>query len=144
MAKFRLAGLLRLRELKEDTAAAELAKRVNERSKMEHREAEVRGRLGEHQMEAYGSRENWVASVVARSAMMANLEAARAAVAQAAEAEAEAQEEYQKAKQETIPIEKLEEKHRQAEISEQMRKEQNELDELASQRAARDAVKGLL
>lgn len=143
MAKFRLAGLLKLRKLKEETASAELAKRTGARRQMEQREAEVRSRLGSQEIDAHGSRENWVASVVARGAMMANLEAARAAVAQAAEEEAVAQREYQRAKQEAVPLEKLEEKHRQAEFFEEMRKEQNILDELASQRAARDAAKAV-
>ena len=79
MSRFRLAGLLRLRKMQEDTAAAELARRSMHRRESERLESKALAAIGEHRLEASGNAESWIASVAARSAYSASVDMARAA-----------------------------------------------------------------
>ncbi len=137
MSRFRLAGLLRLRKMQEDTAAAELARRSMHRRESERLESKALAAIGEHRLEASGSAESWIASVAARSAYSASVDMARAAVGEAIEAETAAQLVYRAAKQKATTLDKLESRHIEAERAEEERVEQQVLDELATQRAFR-------
>lgn len=136
MSRFRLAGLLRLRKMQEDTAAAELARTSVRRREAERLEARARAVIGGHEMGSGGG-QMWVASVAARSAYSASVDMARAAVGEAMDAEAAAQLVYRAAKQKATTLDKLESRHIEAERAEEERVEQQVLDELATQRAFR-------
>lgn len=137
MSRFRLAGLLRLRKLTEDSAAAQLAQRSSARRTADRRVEQAERRLGAHTLEAAGGPQVWRASIAARSAFAASADAARIAREQTLAEEEAAQKAYGEAKKNARSLEKLEAKHVEKEKAEDERAEQVVLDELATQRAFR-------
>jgi hypothetical protein len=136
MSAFRLAGLLRLRQLQEENVRAELARtRAQElqRRRAEHR---VRAALGETAVDVTSAEtvQSIAAARASTSSMLGELDALLAGdVAAVAEAEAA----HAAARAATIQIEKLEERHAARTRAEGLRAEQLGLDEHAA-RVARD------
>ena len=128
---FRLAGLLRLRQVQQDQAASDLAaanERVRESSARQNR---VRVALGGVGVEATSSNVLYAIAAARSSSrsMLAELSAVesvdRAAVADAAEA-------YAKARARSLGLEKLEERHTETQNSEDLAAQQAAIDEIAS------------
>lgn len=127
---FSLAGLLRVRQLAERRAAGELAAanaavRGNRRQR-EQALAQLHG-TGEDPVDS-GSLLAIAAARSAGRAALADLQALDARLVQEAERAAER---YQVARSELKAVEKLEEQHQQQERTEQLRTEQQLLDEMA-------------
>jgi flagellar protein FliJ len=140
MSTFPLAGLLRLRRLKEDLAAAEVGDARSRASRLAAQRHQLIGALSDHDT---GTRDvSAVAALAAaRSAaavMLADLDALRAAQDRAV---ALAEGEHRRALQDTAAVEKLEERHGQRQRVLDLRAEQGVLDELAG-RARREGEQG--
>ncbi|TRW45626.1 flagellar export protein FliJ [Georgenia yuyongxinii] len=137
MSTFRLAGLGRLRRLQEDHAAAELARRATDRRGADRRTSDARDRLAGTVLSGTSDPQSWRAAVAARAAMSATVIAAQAAAEVAAEHETLAQSQWVAARKRSKTVEKLAERHRDEEQVAELRAEQQVLDEMATQRAAR-------
>ncbi|MET0302812.1 MAG: hypothetical protein ABW040_02070 [Microbacteriaceae bacterium] len=139
---FRLSTLLRLRRLGEDSARAELARARAAETAERRRLRGVREVLGEDTAEPTGP--GTISAIAAARAAGANLlaeldvvvgeRAADAARAEAALADAALQ---------TRRLEKLEQRHRDAVIAEELAAEQIALDEIGGRRPASAASTGI-
>lgn len=140
MNLFRLAGLQRLRKVQEDEAAATLA-----RSAVAHRREQERARRALDGLAGSELADEtvlaWRASVASRAAHSAALVAAEAGVRRAADDERAATAAWSAARQRSKTLEKLADKHAEAEALDDARTEQRVLDELAGRRppATQDA-----
>lgn len=136
MAVFSLAGLLRLRRLREDQAAAEVGRARSRASEIAAQRHQLIDNLSDHGHEARDVR--GIAAISAArastSTMLADLEALHVAQADVV-AEAEAR--HRAARRDTLTVEKLEERHDAAARAEELRTEQAALDELAGRARAR-------
>jgi flagellar FliJ protein len=136
MAVFSLAGLLRLRRLKEDQAAAEVGRARSRASEIAADRHQLIGTLSDHGHEARDVR--GIAAISAArastSTMLADLEGLRRTQE---EIVARAEAEHRAARRATLSVEKLEERHDVATRAEELRAEQAVLDELAGQARAR-------
>lgn len=135
MPPFRLANLFRVRRIQEERAAAELAVAANERMQAEGTTEWARRRLDESSLPQSADILRWQAAVAARTAASASVREATAAREVALHQEAAAQAAWTAARTRTTMIEKLADRHDQAERAESVRQEQHVLDEMASQRS---------
>ncbi len=130
MAAFGLASLLRLRRLKEDQAAVEVGAARSRASELAAERHQLISTLSDHGHDARDVR--GIAAISAArastSTMLADLEALRVHQERVV---AEAEEAHRAARRATLSIEKLEERHGAAARAEELRAEQNVLDELA-------------
>lgn len=135
MSKFPLAGLLRLRGIELDTAQGRLAG-ANQRAGV-NRERRVRAMSDLMGGERTPSDSvSLMAVAAARAAASSQLTELDALIA-AGEAEIEAaQTGYREAKMRTVPLEKMAERHRQAQTATELKAEQSALDEVATRRTA--------
>jgi flagellar FliJ protein len=128
---FDLSGLLRLRRLKEDQAKGEVSRSRSRASDLAAERHQLLDTLSDRGHDAPGVR-GILAIAAARastSSLLADLEAMEIAQARhVAEAEAV----YYAAHRDTKTIEKLEERHDEAERAKELRDEQSVLDELAA------------
>lgn len=136
MAVFGLAGLLRIRRLKEERAAYEMVRARSRASELAGERHQLLDQLTDHAHEARDVRGIHALSAAraSTSTMLMELEAL-AQTQQRLVAEAEA--EHQRARREVRTVEKLEERHDAEQREEDLRAEQGVLDELASQARAR-------
>ena len=136
MAVFSLAGLLRLRRLREDQAAAEVGHARSRASEIAADRHQLIGALTDHGHEARDVR--GIAAISAArastSTMLADLEGLRRTQE---EIVARAEAEHRAARRATLSVEKLEERHDAETRAEELRAEQGVLDELAGQARAR-------
>lgn len=136
MAVFSLAGLLRVRRLKEERAAHEMVRARSRAAELAHERHELLDQLTDHGHDARDVR--GIAAISAArastSTMLADLEALRMAQEQAV---AEAEERHRAAKREVRTVEKLEERHDEVTRVEAQRVEQSVLDELAARARVR-------
>lgn len=136
MAVFSLAGLLRLRRLREDQAAAEVGRARSRASELAADRHQLIDSLSDHGHEARDVR--GIAAISAArastSTMLADLEGLRRTQE---EIVARAEAEHRAARRGTLSIEKLEERHEVEARAEELRTEQALLDELAGQARAR-------
>jgi flagellar FliJ protein len=136
MAMFSLAGLLRLRRLKEDQAAAEVGRARSRASEIAAERHQLIGTLADRGHEARDVR--GIAAISAArastSTMLADLEGLRRTQE---EILARAEAEHRAARRATLSVEKLEERHDALTHAEELRAEQGVLDELAGQTRAR-------
>mgnify|MGYP003620762894 CR=1 FL=1 len=135
MTPFRLANLFRVRQIQEDRAAAELAVAAGERARMENLTERARKRLEETCLPESAEALRWQAAVATRSAASSMVLEADAARIAAISQEDAAQQMWNAARARTTMIEKLAVKHQQEQRMEDVKKEQNVLDEIASQRS---------
>jgi flagellar protein FliJ len=146
---FRLSTLLRLRRLGEDSARAELARARAAETAERRRRRGVREVLGEDTAEPTGP--GTISAIAAARAAGANLLAeldvvigeraadaarAEAALAEAAADAARAEAALAEAALQTRRLEKLEQRHRDAVIAEELAAEQSALDEIGGRRPA--------
>ncbi|GEO34479.1 flagellar FliJ family protein [Cellulomonas aerilata] len=135
---FRLAGLLRLRELQEDQAAARLAASHAALRAAEQRRRDTLASLVGHTVpETAGSRE-WRLALTGRAALAHLVADAGVAVADAGYRVGEDTADWSAARGRSVGLEKLRDKHREAVAVEDGRAEQIALDEIASRRARAD------
>ncbi len=136
MAVFSLAGLLRLRRLREDQAGAEVGRARSRASEIAADRHQLIGSLSDHGHEARDVR--GIAAISAArastSTMLADLEGLRRTQE---EIVARAEAEHRAARRATLSVEKLEERHEAETRAEDLRTEQSLLDELAGQARAR-------
>ncbi len=135
MTPFRLANLFRVRQIQEDRAAAELAVAAGERARMENLTERARKRLEETCLPESAEALRWQAAVATRSAASSMVLEADAARIAAISQEDASQQLWNAARARTTMIEKLAVKHQQEQRMEDVKKEQNVLDEIASQRS---------
>lgn len=133
--RFRLAGLLRVRKLQEEQAAAELGRAVGSREQARARAAQAGQELSGHNTPTNVDIATWRAVLAARTALHQNVLLATAAVDTAQRAVTEREDEWQAARVRAVPLEKLEEKHDERMAEEDLHTEQLELDEAATRRA---------
>ena len=129
--QFPLAGLLRLRKIREDQAAGTLAAANAEVRTTSERDAHIRSELSESTPTVANSaaiNAVYTARAASRS-MLAELDAL-ATLQRTAAAESSA--EFAEARSQSVRLEKLELRHTEAALSEELRAEQIVLDEIAS------------
>jgi flagellar FliJ protein len=139
MAVFGLAGLLRIRRLKEERAAYEITRARSRASELAADRHQLLDQLDDHAHEARTVRGMHALSAAraSTSTMLADLEAL--AITQR-RLVSEAEEQHRAARREVRTVEKLEEKHDAAQREAALRAEQTVLDELAGRaRAQREA-----
>lgn len=128
---FRLQGLLNLRHLQEDQAAGRLASAHADLSEADQQLTSARNRLGS--MQTTDGANLAVAAAMRNAAMMQIQEGlARKQYAQAVVDQR--QDEWQGARRLAATLEKLENRHTEAVVADELHREQVVLDELAAQR----------
>lgn len=135
MSKFPLAGLLRLRGIELDTAQGRLAG-ANQRAGVnrERRARAMNDLAGGERIPSDSV--SLMAVAAARASARSQLTELDALIA-ADEVELNAaQAGYREAKMRTVPLEKMAERHRQAQTTAELKAEQGALDEAASRRTA--------
>lgn len=132
---FRLAGLLRLRSIAEEQAAATLADRTRGRDAAAARSRATEQALGGAQFTVDMSSVTMQAVVASRLALSALLVDHRAQVGQAQDEVDAADAVWAEARTRTRTLEKLQDKHEAAARVEEQRAEQVVLDEIAGRRA---------
>lgn len=133
-AAFRLAGLLRLRRLQEDQAAAELARTHAERRAAAHRRDETAQLLAGTSFPVHGDELVWRAAVAGRASLAGLTTEATAALAAVESRVDQATGEWSAARTRATTLSKLEERHEVLVRAEEEAAEQLVLDEAASRR----------
>ncbi|WP_298462459.1 flagellar export protein FliJ [uncultured Cellulomonas sp.] len=136
---FRLAGLLRLRTLQEEQAAAALAAAHAGLQRADAARRATLAGLAGHAMPATGDAGAWRVATTGRAALTHLLADAAIAVDQAGERVTEHTADWSAARSRTVGLEKLHDQHRTAVLAEDARAEQHALDEVAA-RTARPAA----
>ena len=131
-AGFRLGGLLRLRRLQEDQAAAELAQANARRRSAELRRLATEEMLSGQVLPPRGDLLSWQASVAGRAALTGLVGEASLAVAVAAARAGVAADQWSGARTRAVTLTKLEERHTVTVRAEEERVEQLLLDEAAA------------
>lgn len=131
MSTFRLAGLLRLRRLEEERAAATLAQANAERTAAHHRRDEHVERIAQSTLD----KDDFTVAVAGRAALFGMYAESTAYLALAVERAEQAGVEWSGARTAVRMIDKLEERHAVAEEAEALRAEQLLLDETAIRQA---------
>jgi flagellar FliJ protein len=136
MAVFGLAGLLRVRRLKEERAAHEIVRARSRASELAQDRHQLIEQLDDHAHEARDVRgiHALAAARASTSTMLADLEALALTQRRVV---AEAEGAHREARREVRTVEKLEEKHDEQEREAALRAEQTVLDELASRARSR-------
>jgi flagellar FliJ protein len=131
MAVFGLAGLLRIRRLKEERAAHEMVRARSRASELAQERHQLLDQLEDHAHEAKDVRGIHALSAAraSTSTMLSDLQALALTQHRLVE---DAEEAHRLARREVRTVEKLEEKHDEAERETELRAEQTILDELAS------------
>jgi flagellar FliJ protein len=138
---FRLAGLLRLRSMAQDRAAAELAEAARERAAAEARRSDTEVMLGSASMPGRSDELHFRAAAASRAALSSLLIEHAAAVRVADEEVRVADDAWTAARVRTRALEKLEERHDTQVRAEDERAEQIVLDEVgARMRTAQTAA----
>lgn len=132
---FRLAGLLRLRAMQEEQAAAELARANASLRAAERRERRTAQALAESELPERADDLSWQAAVAGRAAASGLLTEAVAARDTVDFRVRRATGDWSDARASALMIRKLEERHQAALEAEELRLEQLVLDEAASRRA---------
>ncbi len=133
---FRLASLLRLRGIAEDTAAVELAAATRRRDEAERRRLDTEVMLGNASLPARADELHWRAAVASRTALSSLLLERGSQLAQAQVVVDDAQQAWSQARTATRTLEKLEERHDAEARDEDARAEQAVIDEVAGRRPA--------
>jgi flagellar FliJ protein len=131
---FRLAGLLRLRAISEDQAAAELARRTRQRDAAERARRHTQDALGDA-IVPDGTDALGLKAVIASRMALSGLLVQHGETVACAQVEVEqADQEWARARSATRTLEKLEERHTEAERAAEQHAEQAVLDEIAGRR----------
>ncbi|PZR54129.1 flagellar export protein FliJ [Xylanimonas oleitrophica] len=132
---FPLAGLLRVRGLERDSAAAALARAQNEAREADQRARAAREALYEHEMPATSDAQTWQAQVASRAALLALLDQSRDIAARRQAETEERRHAWNEARGRVRVVERLHDRHREAQTADELRAEQNVLDEIAGRTA---------
>jgi flagellar FliJ protein len=130
VSAFRLDGLLRLRRLEEDRAAADLARANAERRRAEERRDATADAIGSSALD----RADFAAAVAGRAALFGLYAESVAYLASATERAEQAGAEWTDARRTVRMLDKLAERHEAAEAAAELRAEQLLLDEAALRR----------
>lgn len=133
---FPLAGLLRVRAMAEDTAAAELARARNRERAARDRARATAEMLGSSVPPAEADLAAWQAAVAARVALSSLLTDERSVVRRAETEVGRRQDEWTSARIRTRAVERLRDKHDEGERVADERAEQVVLDEIAARSQA--------
>lgn len=133
MSGFRLGGLLRLRRLEEERAAATLARANAERAAARERRSHAATELSAASFDD-GDAASFQAAVAGRASLMGLLEESTLLLAVAAEHADEVQRDWTERRTDVRTLEKLEERHDAAEVAKEGRAEQLLADEVALRR----------
>jgi flagellar FliJ protein len=138
MSTFRLLNLMKLRRMQEDGVRAELARARATETDNRRREQRVRGMLGDTAVDASSAEavQSIAAARASSSSMLGELETL---LAQDQQAVLDASAAYAEAKTRTTQLEKLEEQHAARVRKDDLRREQNVLDEHAGRRTGADS-----
>ena len=130
MAVFGLAGLLRIRRLKEERAAHEMVRARSRASELAQERHQLLDQLEDHAHEAKDVRGIHALSAAraSTSTMLSDLEALSLTQHRLV---ADAEDAHRRARREVRTVEKLEEKHEEVQREADLRAEQTILDELA-------------
>ncbi|MDT0165141.1 flagellar FliJ family protein [Actinotalea sp. AC32] len=140
MSAFRLAGLLRLRQMQEEQAAADLARANAARARAEERRRDTEAMLNDAGLPERSDELAWRAAVAARASLAGMLTESVLTVRSAAAVVDDANAAWSAARTLTTTLGKLEERHdREVRLAED-RAEQLVLDETAGRRAAATAA----
>ncbi len=131
---FRLGGLLRLRKLQEEQAAAVLARANADTGRAVERQHETRNLMAGHLFPDHGDQDVWRAAVADRAAMASLVTEAAIAVQVVARRSEIAAAEWAAAKTSVATLDKLAERHDVLVKAEDEHSEQLVLDEAASRR----------
>lgn len=131
---FPLAGLLRVRALAEDTAAAELAAARREEDAARRRAARTAEMLGSSRPPGEAELSAWKAAVAARVALSSLLTEDVADLRDAEEDTGRRQDQWTRARTRTRAVERLRDKHDEEQRAEDERAEQAAIDEVAARR----------
>lgn len=137
---FRLAGLLRLREMQEERAAGVLAVSHGALRAATDRQTATLTTLARHAMPAAADAAAWRTAVVGRGALTHLLADAAIEVRDAGTRVAADTADWSAARSRSVALEKLRDRHRTLVRVEDERAEQVALDEIASRRAAASAA----
>ncbi|WNB85241.1 flagellar FliJ family protein [Cellulomonas sp. ATA003] len=129
---FRLAGLLRLRTMQEEQAAARLAAANGALRVAEQRRTATLGSLAGHAMPPTGDAGAWSVAVAGRSALRHLLADAAVDVHHAGEEVGAHTAQWSAARSRSVGLEKLQDQHRAAVAADDARAEQIALDEVAA------------
>lgn len=136
MSGFRLAGLLRLRQMQEEQAAADLARANAARARAEERRRDTQAMLNDSMLPERTDELAWRAAVAARASLAGMLTESVLSVRSATAVVDDAGAAWSAARTLTTTLGKLEERHdREVRLAED-RAEQLVLDETAGRRAA--------
>ena len=138
MSTFRLLNLLKLRKLQEDGVRAELARARATETDRRRREQRVRAVLGDSTVDA-SSAEAVQSIAAARASSSSMLGELQTLLAEDRQAVLDASAAYAVAKTRTTQLEKLEEQHAARVRRDDLRAEQNALDEYAARPRGTDA-----
>lgn len=130
MTGFRLGGLLRLRRLEEERAAATLARANADRAAARERRSRVAMELSGASFDD-GDSASFQAAVAGRASLMGLLEESALLLTMTTERADEAQQDWTERRTEVRTLEKLEERHDAAVVAEEGRAEQLLADEVA-------------
>lgn len=133
---FRLAGLLRVRALQEEQAAARLAEANADKLRAIQRRAETERMLAVEGFMGDLDPAGWHAAVASRSALSVLSADAASAVAAAEEVVEERTDEWSEARTRTRTLDRLAQRHRDEVEAEDLRAEQAHLDEVAARARA--------
>jgi flagellar FliJ protein len=138
MSTFRLLNLMKLRKMQEDGVRAELARARATETDNRRREQRVRAVLGDSAVDASSAEavQSIAAARASSSSMLGELETL---LAQDQQAVLDASAAYAEAKTRTTQLEKLEEQHVARVRKDDLRREQNVLDEHAGRRTGADS-----
>ncbi len=134
MSGFTLAGLLRLRQVQEDRAAAELGHAERERIRSQERARTTSDRLAASYVPFEADDRTWLAAAASRLTLGALLEEDEQQLAAAAERADERRAEWTLARRAERSVERLEEHHEERERAAELRSEQQALDEIAGRK----------
>ena len=137
---YRLAGLLRLRKLQEDQAASDLAVANGARRAALARQDEAVQELAGHGFSPVTDVGAWRSAIASRVALRGLMLEASAGAELAATEVDQRELAWADARRRAVPLEKLAERHDEAEMVEDLRQEQIVLDEIASRGALRDTL----
>ena len=134
MSRFTLAGLLRLRGLQEDQAAAALGAAERESRAAEDRARRTADRLSGMQLPTEVDGATWLAAAASRLSLSSLLTEDTDRLSVARSAALERRTEWSHARQDERSVELLEEHHEERERAADLRTEQLVLDEVAGRR----------
>lgn len=140
MSTFRLAGLLNLRQMEEDRAAAALAHASTAHRHANEARQTTQGTLGAATFPTHASTPHWHATVATRVAASILLRERTDAVARAEIGVVEAQQAWKGARARAVALTKLKERHDETVRIEEGRAEQIALDEIASRMSTKTST----